>query len=473
MLCLAGMAGADPWTSWHGTAYANQNVNIPTGFSFTAAGTIQAKHLLSTDDAQIHDYLNLARLKANTSIYSAGTLNSGGTATLNAAKVNGTTYSVGALTTNALFTGANAKINGTTYSVGAMTGNGQITGANIKSNATIYAVTALTSGGLGTFANAKINGTTYSAGALTGNGQITGANIKSNATIYAATTLNSGGFATLDGVKSNSSIYAATTLNSAGTATLNAAKVNGTTYSVGAVSSDALITGANVKSNATMYAATTLNSGGAATLNSLVVNTTAKVNGATHSVGAVSSDALITGANVKSKATMYAVTTLNSGGTATLNAVVSNTTVSAAADGIRANNTILPGEMVVNWPITKAAITSGDINSTMFIADDAWNITSIEEVHSAAETTATTMNINVMKTTGTNTLAQGINVTTATINLKGGANTVQTMTLNSSYLSLADGDRLGILCNMTGVNDAGEFRGGVITIHMKRVGNHS
>ena len=440
MLCLAGMAGADPWTSWRGTAYANQNVNIPTGFSFTAVGTIQAEHLLSTDDAQIYDYLNLARLKANTSIYSAGTLNSGGTATLNAAKVNGTTYSVGALTTNALFTGANAKINGTTYSVGAMTGNGQITGANIKSNATIYAVTALTSGGLGTFANAKINGTTYSAGALTGNGQITGANIKSNATIYAATTLNSGGFATLDGVKSNSSIYAATTLNSAGTATLNAAKVNGTTYSVGAVSSDGQVTGANVKSNASMYAVTTLNSGGHATLNS-----------------------------VKSNSTVYAVTTLNSGGTATLNAVVSNTTVSAAADGIRANNTILPGEMVVNWPITKAAITSGDINSTMFIADDAWNITSIEEVHSAAEATATTMNINVMKTTGTNTLAQGINVTTATINLKGGANTVQTMTLNSSYLSLANGDRLGILCNMTVVADAAQFRGGVITIHMKRV----
>jgi hypothetical protein len=180
---------------------------------------------------------------------------------------------------------------------------------------------------------------------------------------------------------------------------------------------------------------------------------------------------LATVANLKSNATGYFVTTLNSGGTATMNAVVSNTTVLAAADGIRANSIILPGEMVINVIVTKGDFAAGELNRTVFVADDAWTITSIEEVHSVAETTATTLPLSVQKMTGAQALTGGINITNGALNLKSTANTVVTATLSttSGRTTLADGNRIGIICNLTGTNVMGEFRGGLVTIHLKRV----
>lgn len=179
----------------------------------------------------------------------------------------------------------------------------------------------------------------------------------------------------------------------------------------------------------------------------------------------------VTGATIKGNTSIYSAGTLNSAGTATLNAVTVNTTVNAAADGIRANSIILPGEMVITVPITKTDFAAGELNRSIFIADDAWTITSIEEVHNVAEGTATTCTLAVQKMTGTQALTGGINVTTAAFNLKGAANTVQTGTLSttSGRTTLADGNRLGLLCNMTGTNAMNAYRGGVLTIHMKRV----
>jgi len=250
-----------------------------------------------------------------------------------------------------------------------------------------------------------------------------------------------------------------------GDATITGAlAVGGATISGGKY--DAGFTADDIKANATIYAV------GAMTTNDLLTADNAKVNGTTYSVGALTSNSLATAANIKSNATIYAATTLNSGGTATLNAVVANTTVTAPADGIRANSVILPGAMVLQIPLSKAAITAGEINnSAWFIADDAWTITSIEEAHPVAEATAETLTVAVQKMTGTQALTGGINITEAAFNLKGAANTVQTGTLSKTAgrTTLADGDRIGIICNMTKVQGADEFKTGAITIHMKRV----
>lgn len=200
--------------------------------------------------------------------------------------------------------------------------------------------------------------------------------------------------------------------------------------------------------------------------------TGAKTTGTLQAGDLYATDDLIVGDDTWNKGDMTVNGTLNSGGTATLNAVVSNTTVTAPADGIRANSVILPGEMVIRLDFSKAQITAGEINnSAVFIADDAWTITSIEEAHPVAETSATTLTVAVQKMTGTQALTGGINVTEAAFNLKAAANTVQTGTLSTTAgrTTLADGNRLGIICNMTGAQTSTQFLKGGITIHMKRV----
>ncbi|MDD4478562.1 MAG: hypothetical protein PHD64_05885 [Mesotoga sp.] len=242
-------------------------------------------------------------------------------------------------------------------------------------------------------------------------------------------------------------------------------KSDGTIYSVGALTTDAHFTGATGKFNTSLYSAGTLNSGGTATLNA------AKVNGTSYLVGATSTDGQLKAGNIKSNATIYATTTLNSGGTATLNAVVSNTTVTAPADGFLAGGVILPGEMVLVIPLSKSAITAGEINnSAWFIADDAWTITSIEEAHTLAETTAGTLGVSVQKMSGSMALTSGINLTEDPFSLKSAANTTVSgvVSKTAGTATLANGDRIGIICNMTEVQGADQFRSGAITIHMRR-----
>lgn len=242
-------------------------------------------------------------------------------------------------------------------------------------------------------------------------------------------------------------------------------KVNGTVYSVGALTSNALVTGANAKVNGTTYSV------GALTTNALLTAANGKINGTLYTVGTVTGNGQVTGATIKANTSIYSAGTLNSAGTATLNTIVANTTVSAPADGIRANSIILPGEMVITVPITKTDFAAGELNRSIFIADDAWTITSVEEVHNVAEGTAATCTLAVHKMTGTQALTGGINITEAAFNLKGTANTVQTgkLSTTSGRTTLADGNRIGLLCNMTGTNAMNAYRGGVLTIHMKRI----
>jgi hypothetical protein len=408
-----GMAGATPGVTI---------TKIPTytwgpSQGFKNPGTIQAGDLYATDDLEVGDDVDIG-----------GNLDVAGNLSINILE-SGANLTTGHITEDLIVddgvditAATGAEIFNYAASTGAFTTG---TGTNTLSGNTVISgsKTFTTGTGLSTFlGNIYVSGTktlTMGTGAAQFGGHVTAATAKLNTSLYSAGTLNSGG-----------------------TATLNALKINGTTYSVGALSTDGTATVAN-----------------------------AKVNGTTYSVGALTTNALLKGANIKSNATIYAVTTLNSGGTATLNAVTVNTTVNAAADGIRANSVILPGEMVITVPVTKTDFAAGELNRSIFIADDAWTITSIEEVHNVAEGTATTCTLAVQKMTGTQALNGGINITESAFNLKSTANTVVAGTLSttSGRTTLADGNRIGLLCNMTGTNAMDAFRGGLVTIHLKRV----
>jgi hypothetical protein len=217
----------------------------------------------------------------------------------------------------------------------------------------------------------------------------------------------------------------------------------------------------NLKSNATIYAVTTINSGGTATLNRVVSNST--INGTT-----------IKCTSISNSGTENIGGAVNIGGATATNDLTVNSTHTLAvttADKLTVGGIIVPQKLIINMPYDKTMITASEINRSILIANAAWQITSIKEVHSVAESTATTLSIGVQKMTGAQTLVQGINLTTSNFNMKSTANTVVTGTLstNSGVTTMAAGDRLGIICNMTGVTGAAEFRTGLITIEMKRV----
>jgi hypothetical protein len=147
------------------------------------------------------------------------------------------------------------------------------------------------------------------------------------------------------------------------------------------------------------------------------------------------------------------------------NALVNNAYTNETA----INSSISDLEMPLVVSFTANQITDGEINQTVFISNGAWQVVSVEEVQSAAESTLTTLNVTVVKVTGTNAVSAGTNITTETFNLKGAADTIQTGTVNSTVGTLADGNRIGLWCRMTGSSAPTEFKAGHVTIHMKRL----
>ena len=148
-----------------------------------------------------------------------------------------------------------------------------------------------------------------------------------------------------------------------------------------------------------------------------------------------------------------------------------NTTVASnkalavtTADKLTVGGVIVPQKMIINVPIN-----TSDVDRSVFIADDAWQITKIEEVHVTAQNTAfpNTGSVTVTKCTGTTAPGSGTAMHNATSYLNGSANTVVTpnLTGNTPDLVLADGNRLGLNFNGT----MSTFANGLITIHMKRV----
>ncbi len=133
------------------------------------------------------------------------------------------------------------------------------------------------------------------------------------------------------------------------------------------------------------------------------------------------------------------------------------------ADKLTVGGIIVPQEMVITVPMGPV------VDSTVFIADDAWQITKIEEVHTVAENTAypNTGNLTIRKCTGTEAPSAGDAMHNATMWMNSTINTVVTPTLSgvSANLTLADGDRICMDFNGT----MSTYAGGCLTIHMKRV----
>jgi hypothetical protein len=102
-------------------------------------------------------------------------------------------------------------------------------------------------------------------------------------------------------------------------------------------------------------------------------------------------------------------------------------------------------------PVTYSVDANGSlIDQAFFIADRAYNVVAVYEVHKTAGNDAGAVNVQVVKDTGTNAPGAGTdlltNNTNAGFDLKGTASTVQTGTLvaTAASLKLAAGDRLSV-----------------------------
>ncbi len=107
-------------------------------------------------------------------------------------------------------------------------------------------------------------------------------------------------------------------------------------------------------------------------------------------------------------------------------------------------------------------------DEAFFIADRAYQVMAIREVHATAGNDAGAVAAQITKDTGTNAPGAGTDLLTSTgFNMKAAANTVQTGTLvgTAATLLLAAGDRLAIDFNGTLTSLAGV----VVTVVLKRL----
>jgi hypothetical protein len=112
--------------------------------------------------------------------------------------------------------------------------------------------------------------------------------------------------------------------------------------------------------------------------------------------------------------------------------------------------------------VTQIASINEAVDQNIFVADKAYTVTSVTEVHSTAGTDAGAVTAALMKCTGTQAASAGVAVTTAAFNLKSTANTSVTATLTATTANktLAAGDRLAL--DFTGVQTA--LTGAVVTV---------
>lgn len=154
--------------------------------------------------------------------------------------------------------------------------------------------------------------------------------------------------------------------------------------------------------------------------------------------------------------------------------VPGNLTVSAGktltatdADSLRVGGVIVPQVLEVSF--YQAAATMAD--TAFFIANAAYQVTAIREVHATAETSAASLKIQVTKDTGTNAPGAGTDLLTNNTNAgfdgKATANTVQvgTLTATTASLQLAAGNRLSVDFEAAGT----ELAGVLVTVTLKRI----
>lgn len=121
---------------------------------------------------------------------------------------------------------------------------------------------------------------------------------------------------------------------------------------------------------------------------------------------------------------------------------------------------IVPQEVSLVVPITASSV-----DQYCFIADAAYNITGIREIHAVAGNDASPVNVTVRICDDTEAPASGLNVSTAVLSLKSSAATLQSATLNSSNVAVAANDMVAL--DFTGTLTT--LAGGCVQIDMKRV----
>lgn len=138
------------------------------------------------------------------------------------------------------------------------------------------------------------------------------------------------------------------------------------------------------------------------------------------------------------------------------------------ADSLLVNNVIVPQFIVLNFHAQTAAL---QVDQSFFIADRAYQVVRIDEVHAVAEATAATLNIQVTKDVSTDAPGAGTDLLTnngnAGFNGKATANTVQngTLTATVASLQLAAGNRLSVDFSAA----ATELVGTTITVILKAI----
>lgn len=125
--------------------------------------------------------------------------------------------------------------------------------------------------------------------------------------------------------------------------------------------------------------------------------------------------------------------------TATVNALVANTTVSTPVDGLLLNSVIVPAYETLTVPISASSV-----DEYVFVADDAWWLVKAEEVHSVAgtEVDPVAANLTIRVCDDAEAVTGGINSTITPIPLNDSANTINTASLNTSNIMLANGDMI-------------------------------
>lgn len=132
------------------------------------------------------------------------------------------------------------------------------------------------------------------------------------------------------------------------------------------------------------------------------------------------------------------------------------------ADGLTISDTKVPQRVIIHVEKHGTSAATASNYGVFFIADRAYQVVSIKEVHGTAGTDAGAVTLNVEKLTGTQALDAGTALltdnTNAGVSLKATADTVQTGTLTATTasLQLAAGNRLalkdaGTLTNVAGV----------------------
>lgn len=105
------------------------------------------------------------------------------------------------------------------------------------------------------------------------------------------------------------------------------------------------------------------------------------------------------------------------------------------------------GDLVVT---VKNLLNADCIDQNVFVADRAYQLVGVREVHGTASSDGGAVTLDVVKLTGTTAPASGTTMLSGTINMKGTANTVVSggLTATAANLLLAVGDRIGF--NYTG-----------------------